>query len=823
MIFAKEKQRNPTKQAIFYRRKYRGLNDLLSYLIQLDENTILHKDGALSRHFKYMAPDLESSSANDLDFHAKTWADSFSFLGNGWMVETHVASEIFKDYADSQDFPDVVSALIDDERRWQYQGQCYFKTTHYLTITWKPEQLIASKLRYFAIEGDIKRESGLDTKLKQFDKIIQEFTGFLKRSLVSLSPLINHELVSYLHYCITGNSDQLAAPKTGTFLDVYVAETFQGGFEPKIAGKTIKVLAIDDLPSYSYPCILEALSYFPIEYRWSSRFICLDKLTAKGYLKRYERNWSSKAIGVMGVIRESMGFEAKRDEDAQATADQLKTSQIENSSGQMSYGFYNSNLILIHKDKKFLEKISQDVIAQIQQLDFRVRDESVNAAEAYLGSLPCHGDYNLRKMLQDTHFIAHAFPASSIYQGENKAPCKKDGYKDQAPLLLTATQGSRPFSLNLHVGDVGHTAILGPTGSGKTTLNAILMASHRKYPGSRIIVLDKDHSNRTAILSLSGKYFDPELDQFQFSVLARIHPDNPEQIEKAIEWLSDCCRVQGVKVTPARQKCLREAVERLSLDAQSYKNLDHLSLQDQVLREAISSFNSGQTRQLLNGTEPAFSNCDVLGFEMGSLVKAEPHARDLAIPMIKAIFNELEQLFKDKRPTLLILEEAWLYLRHPLFRNKLTDWFKTLRKLNVSVIFISQDLDDIVKSEAASVIQTSCMTRLYLPNKKAAEPYIADQYRAFGLNEQQISIIKEATPKHDYYYQSECGNRLFTLDLGDLAQAFLCISEKSDCDHFNRLYQPNNPQWVLDWLAYKGLNQWRSFAEKHYFSGEMHA
>lgn len=823
MIFAKEKQRNSTKQAIFYRRKHRGLNDLLSYLIQLDSNTILHKDSALSRHFKYIAPDLESSTPGDLDFHAKTWADSFSFLGNGWMVETNVASETFKGYADSQVFPEVVSALIDDERRLQYQGQCYFKTTHYLSVTWKPEQLIASKLRYFAIEGDDKRESGFEAQLKQFDKTLEEFTGFLKRSLVSLLPLINNELVTYLHYCITGDSYGLAALKTGAFLDAYVAEAFQGGFEPRIAGKHIKVLAIDDLPSYSYPCILEALSYFPIEYRWTSRFICLDRLTAKTYLKRYERNWSSKAIGVMGVIRESMGFEAKRDEDAQATANQLKTAQIENSAGQISYGFYNSNLILIHDDKKFLEKISQDIITQIQQLDFRVRDESVNAAEAYLGSLPCHGDYNLRKMLQESHFIAHAFPVSSVYQGEPKAPCKKDGYKDQAPLLLTATKGSRPFILNLHIGDVGHTAILGPTGSGKTTLNAVLMASHRKYPDSRIIVLDKDHSNRTAILSLGGQYLDPESDLFQLGALARVHPDHPEQIEKAIEWLSDCCRVQDVKITPKRQKLLREAVERLSLDAQSYKNLDHLSLQDPILREAISSFNTGQTRHLLNGTEPAFSGCDVLGFEMGSLVKTDTHARDLAIPIIRAIFNELEQLFKDKRPTLLILEEAWLYLRHPLFRHKLSDWFKTLRKANVAVIFISQDLDDIVKSEAASVIQSSCMTRLYLPNKKAGEPHIAKQYRTFGLNEQQISMIKEATPKQDYYYQSELGNRLFTLDLGDLAKAFLCISEKSDNDKFNALYQPTNPQWVIDWLAYKGLNEWRSFAEKHYFSGKTHA
>jgi len=819
MIFAKEKRKNLTKSALFKQRKRVGFNDLLSYLVQLDDNTLLHKDGAFSRHFKYIAPDSESSTDNDLDFHAKTWADSFNFLGNGWMVEVNVASQLFHHYSKTQMFPDVVSALIDDERRLQYQGAHYFKTTYYLSITWRPEQRIESKLRRFALDEHTTSSSGFDELLHRFNKVLQEFTGFLQRSLVVLSPLVNHELTTYLHYCITGNHRKLSRPNIGTFLDCYLAEPFQGGLSPMIGAQSIKVLSIDDLPAYSAPCILDDLSYLPIEYRWSNRFICLDRPSAKAYLKRYERNWSSKAIGVMGVLRESLGMTPKRDEEAQATADQLKAAQFDTISGQTGYGFYNSNLILIHKDPNFLRQANEDIIKHIQQLDFRVRDETVNATEAYLGSIPCHGDYNLRKMLQDTHFVSHAFPTSSVYQGDIKAPCQKTGYKDQAPLLFTATRGSRPFILNLHIGDVGHTALLGPTGSGKTTLNALLMASHRKYPHSRIIVLDKNQSNYHTILSLGGQYFSPESDRFQLGVLAQVHPEHPEHIQKAIDWLSDCCHVQGVHVTPTRHKLLRESVERLSLETQQYKNLDHLVIQDAVMREAIAVFNAGYYQRLLNGTKPTFSNTEVLGFEMDSLIKTDSHENDLAIPVIKAIFNELELIFKDKRPTLLILEEAWLYLRHPLFREKLTDWFKTLRKANVSVLFISQDLDDIVTSKAASVIQTSCMTRIYLPNKKASEPKISDQYRAFSLNDQQIRIIEGATPKQDYYYQSEKGNRLFKLDLQEVAHAFLCISEKEEIDQFTKRYQFDDPNWVLDWLEYKGLNHWKSFAKQHYFSG----
>lgn len=122
MFFISEYKKNLTKQSMFNRRKHRGVNDLLSYLIALDENTVLHKDGAISRHFIYTAPDLESSTDSDLDYHANTWASAFGFLGNGWMVETNVASQFFNYYSKTQEFPEIVSALIDDERRIQYES-----------------------------------------------------------------------------------------------------------------------------------------------------------------------------------------------------------------------------------------------------------------------------------------------------------------------------------------------------------------------------------------------------------------------------------------------------------------------------------------------------------------------------------------------------------------------------------------------------------------------------------------------------------------------------------------------------------------------------
>lgn len=481
MLFKKEYSQHPLKKSLIELRSHHGVNDLLTYMTLIDDSTILHKDGAFSRHFSYIALDSDSATSETLDFIAETWKNSFGFLGDNWMVETNVVSLPFNYYSKPREFPEIISALIDDERRQQYQHDAYFKTTYYLSITWKPENHFESNLTKFALRSEnTATNTNYQKQLNQFSQKVSEYINYLKRALITVQPLQNDELTSFLYCCLSGNNQNLKKPLPGTFLDTYLSnEDFIAGFEPKMGNQFIKILAIDDLLNCSYPALLKSLQYFPCSYRWSSRFIPLDKTTASHYLKKYERSWSSKAIGLLGVIREAMSMIPKRDDDAQSTADQLKQAQVENSAGHVGYGFYNSVLIVMHENKTELQRIAKEIITHIQQMDFKIRDESVNACEAFLGSLPSHGDYNLRKMMVDTSYIGHAMPVSSLYQGESQSPCDKSGYQNQPPLLFTATEGSRPFMLNNHVGDVGHTAILGPTGMGKSTLHILGKALHK--------------------------------------------------------------------------------------------------------------------------------------------------------------------------------------------------------------------------------------------------------------------------------------------------------------------------------------------------------
>jgi len=141
------------------------------------------------------------------------------------------------------------------------------------------------------------------------------------------------------------------------------------------------------------------------------------------------------------------------------------------------------------------------------------------------------------------------------------------------------------------------------------------------------------------------------------------------------------------------------------------------------------------------------------------------HSKAAVIAVLGYLFTRFDERF-DGAPTLLILDEAWLFLDDPIFAARNRQWLRTLRKKNVSVIFATQSLADIKDSSIAPAIIESCASRIFLPNPQATEPQIRTIYEGFGLNSRQIEIVATAQPKRDYYYQSRLGNRLFDLDLG---------------------------------------------------------
>jgi type IV secretion system protein VirB4 len=196
-------------------------------------------------------------------------------------------------------------------------------------------------------------------------------------------------------------------------------------------------------------------------------------------------------------------------------------------------------------------------------------------------------------------------------------------------------------------------------------------------------------------------------------------------------------------------------------------------LQSNALRTALTAYTlDGPYGRLLDAAEQNLALADVQCFETEALMGQS----GVVAPVLTYLFHRLEERF-DGRPTLLVLDEAWIFLDHPLFAARIREWLKTLRKKNVAVLFATQSLADIADSSIAPAIIESCPQRILLPNDRAIEPQSRAAYERFGLNDRQIELVSRATPKRHYYLQSARGNRLFELGLGPVALALCGASD----------------------------------------------
>jgi type IV secretion system protein VirB4 len=153
-----------------------------------------------------------------------------------------------------------------------------------------------------------------------------------------------------------------------------------------------------------------------------------------------------------------------------------------------------------------------------------------------------------------------------------------------------------------------------------------------------------------------------------------------------------------------------------------------------------------------------------------------------------------------------VLDEAWIMLGHPVFRAKIREWLKVLRKANCMVLMATQSLSDAANSGILDVILESTATKIFLPNVYARDQDTAALYRRMGLNDRQIEILATAIPKRQYYYVSELGRRLYELALGPLALAFLGSTDKESIAAIRLLEARHGEHWVREWLALRGLD-----------------
>jgi type IV secretion system protein TrbE len=797
-----------------YRERADRLADHLPWAALVAPGVVLNKDGSFQRTLRFRGPDLESATEAELVSTSARVNNVLRRLGSGWALFFEAERREALGYPESR-FPDPASWLVDTERQASFEGEReHFESLYHLTLLWLPP----ADSQATAERALIERSAG--EKGRDWREALGQFVAETNRALDLLSGVMpevraldDEETLTFLHAAISTKSHRVAVPESPIYLDALLADTpLAGGLEPMLGEQHLRTVTVLGFPTMSRPGLLDALNHQDFGYRWVTRFIALDKTEATRALTKLRRQWFNKRKSVTALLREVMYNQPVQLTDSDADNKVADADLALQALGQdyVAFGYLTATITVADESAAAADEKVRAVERVVNGLGFTAKRERLNAVEAWLSSLPGHVYANVRQPLVHTLNLAHLMPLSSVWAG----PARNE-HLDGPPLLFAQTSGSTPFRLSTHVGDVGHMLVVGPTGAGKSVLLALLAMQFRRYEGARVYLFDKGWSARAATLALGGTHLalgsaDAGEGALAFQPLRRI--DLAPQRGWAAEWIAALLEHQKVLVTPEVKDALWSALGSLASAPPGERTLTGLSLllQSNALKAALQPYTlEGPFGALLDAAEDRLALADVQCFETETLMGQA----GAVMPVLTYLFHRLEERF-DGSPTLLVLDEAWVFLDNPLFAARIREWLKVLRKKNVAVVFATQSLADVAESSIAPAIIESCPQRIFLPNDRAVEPQARAAYHRFGLNDRQIELIARATPKRDYYLQSRRGNRLFDLGLGRIALAFcgasdpaaqrridLILAEDGGADFARRFLEARGLDWAAAALA----------------------
>jgi type IV secretion system protein VirB4 len=808
-----------------FRSKESGLSDLLNFAHFVEEGIILNKDGALMCAYLFKGPDINSATTGELDSLTANLNNMFLRLDDGWMVHVDEIRVPAIEYSEQGFFKNEIARLIDEERRVQYEAHGnHFENMQIITFVWKFPVPIVKVSKQWFVEGLEETQSeSLSSLVLRFKEKINQCAA-LMRTLFSLKRLDNNDFLSFLNTCITGKLIPVHAPPQECYLDVVLGrENVIGGYVPVIGSKKMVALTIIGyLNRETAPGLLEYISTYPMVYRWSNRFIVLGDSTAEKEISRYKKDWSNKVIGFVGFIKEALckmpTAENKKDENAILKVDETKAASLMNQSGMSRFGYWTSTIILMDEEYARLEDAKNTLEAYLNQRGFTCVQESVNAFDAWIGSIPGHGSSNMRRLIIHSMNLAQILPLHTLWTGARFSHKASLLPKNSPPIFYASTTGKTPFRFHSDVSDLGHMTILGPSGAGKSTLLDFIIAQFFRYENAQVFVFDKDYSHLGLTAALDGVHYDIEQsDKPLFCPLADLATEAKKL--RAKQFIEDLVVLQNVSIIPDISSAISDAVELLSQSKQSQSlTVFQSQIQHQEVRGALKFYSIDGQMKLLDGLVDSLKQSELQTFEMGWLLKQRPN---IYLPILRYIFDQIESRLDEangKRPTLIILEEAWLYIAHPFFAEKLIDWLKTLRKKNARVIFATQSLFDLYDpttktlTKITAAVMESCPTKIYLPNS-GMEAETENLYRLIGLNDRKIEIIgKESLQKRDYYVTTPEGDRLIELGLtsDSLALQFIGMP-KEPALKLIQYKEKYGKEWGVHYLFDAGLTEWSRY------------
>lgn len=758
--------------------------DLLDYAFIADNNVIVLKNGALLSIFAIEADDLSHAADDRVNECVRLLQSMVHRLDGSLCLHFDLLRDKDTDYKPLFKGSNDFARMLDARRHEKLLSDGVFKNSFYIGISKKGRGFDGNVLKG-------KKEVSLQRELESFRATLSTLTRTLEHfakvralGLIENESFTGHEAVDFIFKCIYDRNVHLSCAQSD-FLDLTLSP-----FDVKvddhieIEGERVAVIAIEGLPYESFFAMADTLGSLPFALRLNLRYMAFDSVISALYLEKYRRMWSQKSKGFFAQLTDTHSYRENR--HASDSIEEIDEAKAQLDKGLSCFGSMCLNLIIRDTDAKRLDDKKMLIFKTLDAIGFKGRAESVNAMEAFLGSLPGHMFENLRRPIVSSTVLCDLIPLYTEYTGESVSPNTLPGML--SPLCQAISDKKQAFYLNLHDKDLANTLVIGPPGSGKSVLLGHLILNLLRYEDISVVIFEKGYSFYALTKALGGSHLELKSKDAQLCPL--YHLDSTEDMALARDYIEYLLRLTGMEFLKEYRDDIDTA---LNLTAQ----LPHY---ERTLTAFCSYLNK---RQLLEAMQPYLSvsgfvspldGCDdlcldnkVTTVELEGLFERSDIS---AGAILRHLFNLVERMrVKDKKPKAIVIDEAWLVLKDELFAKQLVSWLKTLRKDNIFVILATQSVDDLMSSSISRIFLDCIKTRIYLPNPALGESrYSIKAYEDMGLNDNDIKTIARAVNKKHYYFVKNSNKALIELNLTDSELKLLSVSGAAAVDEVDRCY-----------------------------------
>lgn len=717
------------KQGRLAMEREQSAGSMLPYALQLDDHTIMLRDGRLMQVIRIDGLLFETADSDEINYRLELRDALLQAIGSSRFSLYHHIIRRRVDPDIPGDFPDHFSSSLDAIWRERREKRALYANELYLAIIRRPES--GARGLGSALARMVSRQSeraanrvaeihaldaARDAVLAALSAYRPTLLGTRESSLGVLS-----EPLEYLSSLYNGHPQQVLLPfgDAGEHIPgrrvsfgAQALELAPTGHAPR---RFSGIISIKDYPGMTSPGMLDGLLRLPVEMTVTQSFAFVDRATALARLNLTLRRMKAA------------------DDEAMGLREELTEARDSVASGRAGFGEHHLTIAVHGDTPSQVDAGVAEVQGALTDLSMIAVREDIGLEPAFWAQFPGNEDFIARKALVSTRNFASLASWHSFAVGQSQ------GNHWGVPITLLETTAAGPYHFNFHQGDLGNFTIIGPSGSGKTVvLNFLIAQAQRIRP--RVVFFDKDRGAELFLRAMGGVY-DVLRPGLPSGLNPLLLPDTSENRRFLIEWIG---RLAGSELSPEDIALVESAVGINMAAPVHLRRLRHFV---QLLRGGARPHAGDLASRLapwIGGGEHAwlFDNARdsldvdqrVIGFDMTRLLD-DPRTRT---PVMMYLFHRIEERL-DGTPTIIVVDEGWKALDDDVFVARIRDWEKTIRKRNGIVGFATQSAEDALESRIASAIVDQAATQIFMPNPRAKAEHYCE---GFGLTAHELDIIR---------------------------------------------------------------------------------